>query len=58
MNKINVHTSNKPCKIIYEYISYVNTISLGGKYSVYYMLMNLLNLNGLTFLIKDLTLFQ
>ena len=31
MNKINVHTSNKPCERIYADISYVNTLSLGRK---------------------------
>ena len=58
MNKINTHTSTKPCERIYTDISYVNTLSLGRKDSGYYMLMNLLNLNGLTLLRKDLTLFQ
>ena len=40
MNKINVHTSNKPCEIIYADILYVNTLSLGRIDSGYCMLMN------------------
>ena len=58
MNEIKTHTSTKPCERIYGDISYVNTLSLGKKGSGYYMLKNLLNLNVLTLLRKDMILFQ
>ena len=52
MNKINTHTSNKPCERIYAEISYVNTLSLGRKGFGYYMLINLLNLKWSNFFEK------